>query len=202
MKLYYNILERVRAVEEKRGIKYAKTDGKLYCTLKVFYIIAFAYTMGINLLFTLGTVISEINFKNLKNSLITVTVFSVLLIASLVIMRFKDKLWANITSGVLNLLSSVGLLFSFAVLMEDSIGFMGLKTNFYWRHFIPLVLIIILSVWLTVIAVRSIIKTNSAYKKVVENIYALHKVSAEESNFTEEQWDEILRDYDPRNNKK
>ncbi len=202
MKIYQNVLERVRAVEEKRGIKYAKPDGKLYITLKVFYVIAFAYTMGINLLFALGTVISEINFKNLKNSLITVTALSVLLIIALVIMRFKDKLWANITTGVLNVLSSVGLLLSFAVLMKDSLGFMGLKTSFYWRHFIPLVLMIVFSVWLTVIAIRAILKTNSAYKKVVENIYALHKVSAEERNFTEEQWDEILRDYNPKNNRK
>ena len=39
MKLQQNILNRVRQVEEKRGIVYAKTDGKLYKTLKVFYII-------------------------------------------------------------------------------------------------------------------------------------------------------------------
>ena len=51
MKMQESVLRRVRAVEEKNGIKYAKTDGKLYKTLRVFYIIIFAYTMVINLLY-------------------------------------------------------------------------------------------------------------------------------------------------------
>ena len=202
MKILENILQRVRTVEQKNGIQYAKTDGKLYKSLKIGYLFVLIYTLIINSFFILGTLLSEYNYENLKNPLFNVCIFTSLLIISAFVMRFKNILWVNFTTGVLNVLSSLGLFSSFAVLMQDEVGFLGFKANFYWRHFVPLVLMIIFSVWLTVIAVRAILKTNSAYKKVVENIYSLYKVSAEESNFTEEQWDEILKDYNPKNNKK
>ena len=50
----YNVLKRVRQVEEKNGIIYAKTDGRLYKTLKVLYTVVFAYTLAVNLLFVLS----------------------------------------------------------------------------------------------------------------------------------------------------
>ena len=34
MNMYEGVLNRVRQIEEKNGIKYAKTDGKLFKTLK------------------------------------------------------------------------------------------------------------------------------------------------------------------------
>ena len=37
MKMYDNVLRRVRMVEEKNGIRYAKTDGKLYLALRIIY---------------------------------------------------------------------------------------------------------------------------------------------------------------------
>ena len=51
MKMQESVLKRVRMIEEKHGITYAKTDGKLYKALRVSYTLLFIYTMGINLLF-------------------------------------------------------------------------------------------------------------------------------------------------------
>lgn len=190
MKMYDNVLQKVSLYEEKRGISYAKTDGKLYKTFKVLYVLVFVYTMVMNAFFILGNVLSETQFEALKNSVYTVLGLSAVLIASLVVMHFKNHIWANLISLALNILSGSGLGFTFGLLLQDVIGF---KASFYWRHLIPLCLIVVLSVLLTVVAVRATVKTQKNYKKIVENIYNSHSISAQNSNFTAEEWDEILK---------
>ncbi len=189
MKMYDNILQKVRLYEEKRGIIYAKTDGKLYKGLKVFYVLLFAYTMVMNTLFLLGAFLSDSVFKTLGNSVYTVLGLSAVLIASLVIVRFKNKLWANIAFLMLNIISCVGLGFTFGILLQDVIGF---KASFYWRHLVPLCLMVILSVALTVVALRAVLKIRKTYKKIIENIYTTYKAS-EETDLSDEQWEEVLK---------
>lgn len=194
----YNVLKRVRQIEEKNGIKYAKTDGRLYVTLKVLYTIIFAYTLAINFLFILSNFIvyygSE-NFNYVKVPLVTVTTATVLLIAAFIIMRFKNKVWANYVSGITNILVAVFLVLTFANIMKDSLGLFGYVFSFYWRHAVPLLLLVILAVWLTVIAIRANVKTDKQYKKVIENIYAQYNLSAENEQLSEEQWEEFLENY-------
>ncbi len=189
MKMYDNILEKVRVYEEKRGIVYAKTDGNLYKGFKVFYILLFAFTFVMNSFFLLGTLLSETLFTSLKDSIYTVAGLSVVLIASLVIMKFKNSIWANIVSLLLNLLACTGLCLTFGVLLQDVIGF---KISFYWRHLAPLCLMALVSVVLTVIALRAITKRNKTYKKIVENIYTQYTAS-EDTTLSDEQWDEVLK---------
>lgn len=198
MEYKYNLLKRVRQVEEKNGIKYAKTDGRLYGTLKVLYTIVFVYTLAINVLFILSNSIvyyGNENFDSVKVPLVTVTTATLLLIVAFVIMRFKNKVWANCVSGIINLLVAVLLVLTFANLMEDSTKLFGYVYSFYWRHAVPLLLLAIFAVWLTVIAVRANIKTDKQYKKVMENIYAQYNLSAENEQLSEEQWEEFLENY-------
>lgn len=205
MKYRYNVLQRVRQIEQKRGIKYAKPDGKLYKTLKVFYVIAFIYAMIMNFLFTLSTFVvyyGEENFSKAAPAIIIVLSASVLLIASLVIMRFKEQIWSNVTTIAVNVLTCVLLVLTFANLMEDGLGLWGLAYSFYWRHLAPLVLMVIFSVWLGIIALRANVKTAKRYKSAVENLYAEFNVAEDEENITEEQWQEFLEKYDPSGYKK
>lgn len=198
MEYKYNLLKRVRQVEEKNGIKYAKTDGRLYGTLKVLYTIVFAYTLAINVLFILSNSIvyyGNEKFNSVKVPLVTVTIATLLLIVAFVIMRFKNKVWSNCVSGITNLLVAVLLVLTFANLMEDSTGLFGYVYSFYWRHAVPLLLLAIFAVCLTVIAVRANIKTDKQYKKVMENIYAQYNLSAENEQLSEEQWEEFLENY-------
>lgn len=189
MKLHSNILEKVRLYEEKRGIIYAKTDGNLYKGIKVFYIIALIYTFGVNSMFLLGNILVKSIFDVLKNSVYTVAVLSLALVAAWVIMGFKKYLWAHIVSCVLNALSCVGLILTFGKLLADVIGF---KAKFYYCHLVPLALAVILSVILTIIAVRAILKTQKTYKKIVENIYETYKAT-EENPLTDQEWEEVLK---------
>lgn len=186
-------------IEEKNGIKYAKTDGRLYKTLRVFYIIVFAYTMVINLLYIAGMAFVHGGtdaFKDIANSFISVCICTALMIAGFVLSFFRFKLVASIISVV----PEIFLIPVFGVELRDILGFMGFKISFYWRHLAPLAILIILMTATTVIAVRAKVKTEKQYKKVTDNLYKQYKESG--ADLSDEQWEEFLANYDPNDYKK
>lgn len=199
MKMQESVLRRVRMIEEKNGIKYAKTDGKLYKTLRVLYIITFAYTMAINLLFIAGMLLvygGTDNFKNVANSLISVCICTAVIIAGFVLSFFRFKFAA----GVMSIAPEIFLIPVFGAVMKDDLGFMGFTASFFWRHFAPLALLVILMTATTVIAVRARIKTEKQYKKVTENLYKLYQSTG--GDISDDQWEEFLKEYDPSDYKK
>lgn len=194
MKMQESVLARVRMVEEKNGIRYAKTDGKLYKAMRIIYTLAFAYTMGINLIFIAGMFLLHFgtdNFPNVMNTLISVCVCTGLIIAGYVLSFFRFKL----TAGILSVVPEVFLIVSFGAVMKDSLGFLGYMPSFYWRHFIPLAVMIITMSASVFIAVRARLKTQKQYKKVMDNLYRIYNENGGE--ITDGQWEEFLRDYDP-----
>ena len=197
MKMYESVLTRVRTVEQKNGINYAKTDGILYKTLRVIYSVIFFYTVIINLLFIAGMFLVRYgtdNFKSVKNLLVSVCV------CTGVMSFFKFKL----TAGIISVLPEILLIPLFGSAMKDTLGLFGFKYSFYWRHLAPLLLLVILTVILTVIAVRARVKTEKQYKKVTENLYKLYNVTVgnESDGITDEQWEIFLQTYDPTDYKK
>lgn len=203
MKMYESVLTRVRTVEQKNGINYAKTDGILYKTLRVIYSVIFFYTVIINLLFIAGMFLVRYgtdNFKSVKNLLISVCVCTGVMLAGYVMSFFKFKL----TAGIISVLPEILLIPLFGNAMKDTLGLFGFKYSFYWRHLAPLVLLVILNVILTVIAVRARVKTEKQYKKVTENLYKLYNVTVgnESDGITDEQWEIFLQTYDPTDYKK
>lgn len=203
MKMYESVLTRVRTVEQKNGINYAKTDGILYKTLRVIYSVIFFYTVIINLLFIAGMFLVRYgtdNFKSVKNLLISVCVCTGVMLAGYVMSFFKFKL----TAGIISVLPEILLIPLFGNAMKDSLGLFGFKYSFYWRHLAPLVLLVILTVILTAIAVRARVKTEKQYKKVTENLYKLYNVTVgnEADGISDEQWETFLQTYDPTDYKK
>ncbi len=193
MKIYDNIMQRIPQYEEKRGIKYAKTDGRLYKTINVFYIIALVYTSVMNLLCVLGIYMFMWDYTNAKNTFYTVLCLTLALIAAYILTAFKKHILPMLCSFVLTALSYVGLVISLARSLENEIG--GYKASFYWRHFVPLCLVLVFNIIAAFIAVRANIKQKNIYKKLVENIYESNK-NDDGENIAESDWDEILKNYE------
>ncbi len=197
MKKYDGVLKRVRILEEKNGIKYAKTDGKLYGALKVIYTIAGVWTVLMNLFFILGFLLQYTGTNSMPqalNYILIATVGTVLIIAGYVLTCCKVYL----TGGIISVLAEILLIPFFGSILMDSLGFLGFKISFYWRHFAPLFLMLIFMVWMTVIAVKARTKANRMYKKVCENLYNMYNISVANGDIiSDEQWDEFLADYDP-----
>lgn len=136
------------------------------------------------------------NFKSILNSLITVIVCTVLIIAGYVLSFTRFKL----VSGILSVLPEIMLVVVFGSIMKDSLGVMGFTPSYFWRHFAPLLILVILMAATTVIAVRARIKTEKQYKKVLDNLYALYSVNT--NDISDEQWEIFLAEYDPTDYKK
>lgn len=199
MKMQENLLKRVRMIEEKHGIIYAKKDGKLYNALNVLYILTFIYTMAVNFIYIMGLVMrlwvsEDIKYSDYSNIFITVCGCTILLIVGLIIKKFI------IASSALTLPSALFLMLTFSNISKDGTGIFGLANYYYFRHFIPLVLMIIFVVWMLIIALRADFKTKKQYKKVLDGLYTIFNNSGNE--LTDEQWQEFLNNYDPSNYKK
>ncbi len=190
MKKYDGILKRVRELEQKRGIVYARTDGKLCIALKIIYLLIMIFAALMNIFYILGMLlINSQNMKSVSNSIITVGICTLALIAAIILNRLK--LYS--ASAALTVIPSAFLIPLFAGLMENAAGFLDLNLSFYWRHFAPLTLSVILAVWIAVISLREKKKINIMYKKVEENLYNIYHTSANE--VSEEQWAEFLENY-------
>ncbi len=190
MKMYENILKKVEIYEEKRGISYTKPGGKLYKYVNVIYWLAFIYTMAMNVLFSLGIAISDTQFHYLKNSLYTVLGLCVGLILARVLTLFKKSI-VSAVSSVINALSCAGLVLAFAPLMENVAG--GYKGAFYWRHFAPLCIVLLVNLGLNIIVIRANVKTRKTYKKIVDNIYSTYHTNIADGELDEKEWDEVLK---------
>lgn len=191
MKMYDSVLQRVKMIEEKNGIKYATTDGKLYKGVKIVFIILFSYAMMMKSFYLLGAVIAS----QLKLPLITPVVGTTLIIAGFVLLLLKQ----HIIGTAITTASSAVLIFTFGRMLIDSYT-EKLVLKFYWAHLIPLLLLVIFSVWLTVIAVRARLKLKHMYNRVVENIYNAYKINiADGEAVEEEKWEEFLEKFDPTN---
>lgn len=195
MKKYDGILKRVREIEEKKGIHYAKPDGKLYKTLNVIYLLFFIWTLLIDALvilsFSLNYNITE-NKGNIMNTIITVSVLTATLLAGYIFNRVKFYL----TGGILSIVSLVFSTLVFANQLKDGLGLWGFQYKFYWRHLVPAVIMVILMVVMTVISVRARIKTDKQYKLVTDNLFNMYNGNADGSDITEEQWQKFLEEYD------
>ncbi len=192
MVFYDNILARAREKEYKDGIKYNQKDGTFYNICKWIYILAFAFTMVMNLLYISGMIM---RFEDLKSGmmyyLITPAVMTVVLIGCLILSKFNENYIVASVFGAVNLLSAVVLCVIFAYLMKDDVGLLGLSASFYWRHLIPLVILAVCSAIMALIVVNSYLKTKKSYNRVLEILYD------EYNSFPDDKpdWEEFVKNY-------
>lgn len=199
MKYYDGVMQRVRKIEEKNGISYAKTDGKLYNFFKRIYILAFVFGALNVMAFILGIAISnKESLSDFAADLLTPGLCLFLMAIGLVLLLKK----VHILGAVLNCVPATMLIFFFRDRLIDEMAIDSVYPKYYWRHLAPMVLVILCSFGMCIIAVRAAIKTKKLYIKVVENLYSLYKVNVSDGeDASEEQWDEFLQKYDPFNKK-
>ena len=196
MKKYPGILKRAELTNWKAGHSFARTDGSLYKWLSAINVVLIIYTFFINLFYTLGT--SEIYrdteyMSDVLFPVITVSIATAFFVASLIFSRLKFK----ITASALNIAPCIYLIIIFGLLLKNEPADTILdrfNPVYYWRHFVPLLVIFILSVIMLVIAIRARVKLNKIYLKTEEKIYTLFKENYPDSD--ESQWIAFAEKYD------
>jgi len=125
-----------------------------------------------------------------KNSLITVSVCTALLILAYILTNLK----LNVTGGIISTVSSVLTVLSVGNFLKDENGFLGYKISFYWRHLVPAVIMLLIIALLMFISVRERIKTDKLYKSVVNNLFEEYKRN-HTGELSEQEWENFLKNY-------
>ena len=132
--------------------------------------------------------------KDFTADIIPPVVCLCLMIAGFVLLIKK----VHIVSAFFNVLPATVMIFFFRYRLSDEFTIDSVYPKYYWRHFAPLLLVVVLSVWLVVIAVRANLKFKNQYTRVTENLYNLYKVKVGNGEeVSEDQWDLFLQKYDP-----
>jgi len=202
MKKYNGVILKTQMYEYKKGIEYAKPETKLYKWLRALNTVVFAYTSFLNLLFVLGMLLhieaGTLTMKDVGKNIYTVGIATIMALIGIIFMYCK----LYITAEILCIVSLPATIFIYAPLMVESMypleGWFGYKESFYWKHFLPVVFVVMLSVWMLVIVIRSKVLFDRNYKKVCDDLFEVYKSKlGEDEVVTEEGWQNFLENYNP-----
>ena len=184
MKLKPNILKLVDDYQYKRAICYAKTDERIYCNLKTVYIIGFIYQALIMFLLTYGQY--KTHYLD-GNNIFAFSIMSFGLFAiAFILMFFK----LDIISLPLNI-TATALLWPIMKEVLFLSGAFHIKNSFYFKHLIPLALILIASIWMCIISTRERYLIKRDYKAVMEKLYRRYRTD----EMSDSEWEEFIDNY-------
>ena len=190
MKFTSSELEKIAHYENRRGIQYAKSGGKLYNVFLGIGFVSWIYMMIMSLLYILGTFLSvSSGMTNFDNDFISVLSAFFVVFASMFFYVFKLKLIAlfmNIASipvmaiGFINKTRISDSYSSGSGVSEYDPGFLGLKKIFFWRHGIPMLIVFVVCLILAVIIIRERFILKKEFNKISENEYKSEILSQDE----------------------
>lgn len=173
-------LEKITKYEQKRGINYAKSNGKLYKTLFIIGFISWIYMLIMAGLYLLGISlqISEgiIKGDNIFFTILTATFISLI---SPLVYAFVSKP----ATLILNMIDTPIMLVSFvrislanssrttADVSEYDPGILGLKKMFYIRHGVPILVVFVICTFLLIIILKERFIRKKEYRIITENAY-------------------------------
>ena len=173
----------------KNFITYKKTSEKLYKWLKAIVIVAYIYQLIMNILLILGMKFAK---QPLESSLISNTVVAtVLIFAAFIVLLFKYGL-------VSTLLNIVSIPFEMALMLPGLIktaGAINIKGAFYWQYAFPMAIILILTAYMGVIALKERYIMWRDEKLLKNALYT--KFGEEYENLTDKQIKEFINTFDP-----
>lgn len=193
MKMYDAVLQKAKSYEEKNGIYYTTTNGKMFKFLTIFACVPFLYMLLMNLVY-LGSValiyLAKDNTKNATSSFFIVLILSLALIVGAVLFLKKFR----ITGVLIELVSLPLLLIAFGYYLKEPVVF-SFKAAFYYRHFVPILLLFILLIIMLVITVKERIRIKQSYDRVYQNIYKEYQ-SLNPDSLNDEDWEEFIKNYE------
>lgn len=180
------LMKLVEDYQYKKSVCYPKTNERIYCNLKVFYILSFAYLMIFSAILTLG--INFVAVNSPKHYLYNTIISMVLYTAAFVLMFFK----LNLISLILNIAATFFKVSPLVPMLILNAGAVDIKHPFYWQHLLPVILVFIASIWMCIISTREKYLISRDTKRVLENLYTEHHTD----DMSEEEWEKFMEEYD------
>lgn len=171
----------------KRGITFARTDGRIYGNLKIAAVVFYVYQMVFSVMLLLGLILVANSLPvHIQNTIISMVLYT----AALVLMFFK----ANLLGLLLNIVATVFKALPLIPMQILNSGVVDIVPSFYWQHLIPVVLVLIVSVSMCVISTREKYLIRRDYKVVLGKLYAKYH----NEDMTEAEWEEFVDNYEDK----
>lgn len=174
MKKYQKVIDRVEEYRYKKGIVRVDTSSNIYKIGKIFYILSFAWLMAFLLLYIMGVVLQMATGYEIEAIvLISPVVIAFLATVALVLVCLKQYLIGMITNifcSALNIALFLGDENVVLGIIEN-----GIASKFIWRHFVPSVLIILFTLVVCIIGIKTGFDFRKDYKKVMNSMYIKFK---------------------------
>lgn len=180
-----NVLKIVRDYQYRKSVCYPKTHERIYCNLRIYYIISFIYLMASEILLILGLIFSRPNEP--RSYLINTAVSAVLFVAAFILMFYK----LDIYGLGLNIIGTVYKILPLLPMQIFSSGVLNIETAFYWEHLIPTVLLFIGSIWMSIISTRERVLIRRDKKRAFDQLYQKYHTD----DMSEEEWESFLHDF-------
>lgn len=197
------ILDRIKYLDFKFGRSYSGTDGELYRILKILYIVFFSYYSFISAIISIlmcfhladGGNISPQKLESYLNYEKTVAFFFAFAVLGLILYFVKFKI-AGLAVNIISMPVSIIVISKY--FDDGGLTTIGFYSDFYWKHFIPALLVFAVSVWMIVIVLREKIRIEKAYKKFTGILY--DRYNKKFDSITDNEWEDFLKNYDPASN--
>ncbi len=199
------LLSMLRQKQDRLNIHYLTTNSTFYKAFHIAFYILFGICCAINLLSALSwwgslsstlavlenpTSVQLSAIAEVKDGIRTVIIFGILLIAAPLFSKPRKSVLALITTVIPSLI----LIFTYAERLSKNLD-AGNYSFFVYLHLLPLGFLILVELILAFVELRQKYLDKKGMEELAGEIY--EKYSAVAENISEEQWDELLKQYNP-----
>ncbi len=194
MKKNVAVLHRVEKYRERKGIRVADSNGKLYLFFKIMYILSFVWFAAIHFLYFAGELL--VIYDPEMSATVSMTEFYIVAAATvLIILGFIFMLKRRQeVGGIMTVLALPVDTYQFYNLLILTNKDIDSENIFLWRHLMPAILMLVFGILMCVIAIRAKALLNRDYKRVLEALYITHKDRL--GSGTEADWEALLSELD------
>lgn len=200
MKFYKSVIEKVQETNYKKGITRIDTNSGYYTVSKVLYYLAFAWFMFFQISYLFSNTMAFFFFKEAAGNIhtelfVTSWIVFVLLVAGLVLIKLKF----HIAAFASNLVGAVAQMVVLNTNENISLAFLEsgfLSNKFFWYHYAPAILIILFTLIICIIGVKSYIQFKNDYKKAMAAMFAAY--TEVNPNVSDVEWQQHLADLDEK----
>ncbi len=198
MKYYKSVIDKAEEINYKKGINRIDTKSGFYSTAKVLYYIAFAWFTFFQASYLFANTMALLFFEKAGENVdtplfVTSVIVFVLTVAALVFIKLK---W-HIAALVLNIGAPLAQIIALNRNEFVSLAFLEggfLNNKYFWFHYAPAGLIMLFTLVVCIIGIKSYVYFKNDYKNAMSAMYT--EYSETHAGISDIEWQQHLEELD------
>lgn len=198
MKFYKTVINKAEEINYKKGVNRIDTNSSFYTVSRLLYYIAFAWFVFFQGSYLFSNTMALLFYKRAGENVdiplfVTSSVVFVLTVAALVFIKLK---W-HVAALVLNISAPLAQIITLGHNEDVSLAFLEggfLNNKYFWFHYVPAVLIMLLTVIICIIGIKSYIHFKDDYKNAMAKMYI--EYSSTHPGISDIEWQQYLEELD------